>query len=101
MQSHWNTYTSIDPQIRALARNTANPNRIHDAQTLSTGQSNENFYAFTAAVDRLSTVSRDHYTITYTVTNSNVILAIPLAITLFLLTGMLAAWGISRRLKDF
>ena len=101
MQSHWNTYISIDPQIRALAKNTANPNRIHDAQALSTGQSNNNFYAFTNAVDRLSTVSRDHYTRTYTAVNANLILAIPLSITLFLLSGLLAVWGISRRLKDF
>jgi hypothetical protein len=77
MQSHWNMYTSIDPQIRALARNTANPNRIHDAQAVSTGQSNANFYAFTAAVDRLSEVSRDHYTTTATATNANVMRAIP------------------------
>jgi hypothetical protein len=32
MQSYWKTYTSIDPQIRSLATNMANPNRIHDAQ---------------------------------------------------------------------
>jgi len=101
MQSHWNTYTSIDPQIRALARNSANPNRIHDAQALSTGQSNANFYAFTAAVDRLSEVSRDHYTATATITNANVMRAIPLSLILFLLSGLLAVWGISRRLKDF
>ena len=101
IQSHWNTYTSIDPQIRVLAKNTTNPNRIYDAQTLSTGQSNENFQAFTVAVDRLSTVNRDHYTMTYTVTNANLMLAIPLSIALFLLIGLLAAWGISRRLKDF
>lgn len=101
IQSHWNTYTSIDPQIRALARNTTNPNRIHDAEMLSTGQSNENFYAFTTAADRLSTVSRDHYTMTYTATNANLMLAIPLSIILSLLIGLLAAWGISLRLKDF
>jgi hypothetical protein len=101
MQSHWNTYTSIDPQIRALAENTANPNRIHDAQALSTGRSNENFYAFTTALDRLSAVSRDHYTTTYTTTNANLTYFIPLSILLFLLTGFLAVWGIARRLKDF
>ncbi len=101
MQSHWNTYISIDPQIRALAENTANPNRIHDAQALSTGQSNENFYAFTTALDRLSTVSRDHYTTTSTITNATLTYFIPLSILLFLLIGLLAVWGIARRLKDF
>ncbi len=101
MQSHWNTYTSIDPQIRALATNTANPNRIHDAQALSTGKSNDNFYAFTTAVDQLIAVNREHYTATYKVTYDNVTRSIPLSIILFPLIGLLAVWGISRRLRDF
>jgi len=101
IQSHWNTYTSIDPQIRALATNTANLNRIHDAQTLSTGKSNDNFYAFSDAVDHLSQANRDHYTATYEVTYDNLTRSIPLNIILFPLTGLLAVWGISRRLRDF
>ncbi len=101
MQSHWQTYTSIDPQIRALARDTANPNRIHDAQALSTGKSNDNFFAFTDAVDHLTTVNRSYFTSTYTTMNTNLNLLIPLSIILFLLTGLLSVWGISQRLKDF
>ena len=101
MQSHWSAYTSIDPQIRALAENTANPNRIHDAQVLSTGKSNENFYAFNDAVDNLSRVNRDHYTAIYQVTYATLAHFIPLSIILFPLAGLLAAWGISRRLRDF
>lgn len=101
MQSHWKIYTSIDPQIRALAVNTANPNRIHDAQALSTGKSNDNFFAFTDAVDHLSIANRSYYTSTYTMMYTNLILFIPLSIILFVLTGLLSAWGISQRLKDF
>ena len=101
MQSHWKTYTSIDPQIRALAMNTANPNRIHDAQALSTGRSNDNFFAFTDAVDRLSAANRSYFTANYTMMNTNLSLFIPLSIILFLLTGLLSVWGISQRLKDF
>jgi hypothetical protein len=101
IQSHWKTYTAIDPQIRAIAMNTANPQRIHDAQVLSTGKSNDNFYAFTDAVDQLSQANRDHYTMIYTLTNAALIRNILLSSTLFPLTGLLAVWGISRRLKDF
>ena len=101
MQSHWKTYTSIDPQIRALAINTANPNRIHDAQALSTGKSNDNFFAFTDAVDHLSMVNRSYYTSTYTTMYNSLTLFIPLGIILFVITGLLSAWGISQRIKDF
>jgi hypothetical protein len=101
MQSHWKIYTSIDPQIRALAVNTANPNRIHDAQALSTGKSNDNFFAFTDAVDHLSTANRSYYTSTYTMMYTNLTLLIPLSIILFVITGLLSAWGISQRLQDF
>lgn len=101
IQSYWKTYTSIDPQIRALAVNTANPNRIHDGEALSTGKSNDNFFAFTNAVDQLSTANRSYYTSTYTMMYTNLTLFIPLSIILFVLTGLLSAWGISQRLKDF
>lgn len=101
MQLHWSTYTSIDPQIRALANDTANPNRIHDAQTLSTNRSNDNFYTFTDAVDNLSRINRDHYTAIYQVTYATTAHFIPLSIILFPLAGLLAVWGISRRLRDF
>ena len=101
MQAHWNTYTSIDPQIRALATNAANPNRIHDAQVLSTGKSNDNFYAFTDAADHLIAVNRDHYTASYNALYGSLTRLIPLSVVLFPLIGLLGVWGITSRLKDF
>ena len=101
MQSSWKTYTSIDPQIRALATNMFNPNRIHDAQALSTGKSNENFSAFTSAVDRLSQVNRNYYNKTYAATDAALMVFIPLSLVLFPLIGLLALWGTARRLKYF
>ncbi len=99
MQSYWQTYTSIDLQIRAQATNTADANRIHDAQVLSTGKSNDNFYAFTIAVDRLSQVNRGYYNRTYVATNAALTSFIPLSLLLFPLIGLLALWGTTRRLK--
>jgi hypothetical protein len=101
MQLYWGAYTRIDPQIRALASTTTNPNRIHDAQQLSTGKSNENFYKFTTAVDQLSTANRNYYNSTYRTTDDNLTRFIPLSIFLFPVIGLLALWGTSRRLKDF
>jgi len=101
MQSYWGVYTSIDPQIRALANTTTNPNRIHDAQELSTGKSNDNFYKFTTVVDQLSTANRDYYNRTYRTTDDTITRFIPLCIGLFPLLGLLAVWGTFRRLKDF
>jgi hypothetical protein len=101
MQSYWKTYTSIDPQIRTLATNTADSNRIHDAQVLSTGQSNSSFNAFTGAVDQLSQVNRNYYNRTYATTNAALMDFIPLSLVLFPLIGLLALWGTTRRLKYF
>lgn len=101
MQTYWGAYTRIDPQIRALANTTTNPNRIHDAQELSTGKSNENFYKFTTAVDQLSTANRNYYNSTYRTTDDNLTRFIPLSIFLFPLIGLLAVWGTARRLQDF
>lgn len=101
MHSRWTTYTAIDPQIRALASNSANPQRIHDAQALSTGQSNDNFYAFTSAVDQLITINRNHYKTTSSAIYDDLIRLIPLSIILFLCIGLLAIWGIVRRLRYF
>ncbi len=74
-------------------------NRIHDAQVLSTGKSNDNFYAFTKAVDRLSQVNRDYYNRTYAAINAALTDFIPLSLLLFPLIGLLALWGTTRRLK--
>ena len=101
MQLYWGTYTHIDPQIRALANTTTNPNRIHDAQELSTGKSNENFYKFTSAVDQLSTANRTYYDSTYRTVDDTLSRFIPLSIFVFPVIGLLAVWGTSRRLKDF
>lgn len=101
IQSYWKTYTDIDPQIRALAVKTTNPRRIHDAEALSTGKSNDNFSAFTEAVDRLGQANRGYYTRTYTLTNAALIRSIILSSTLFPLIGLLAVWGTAHRLKDF
>ncbi|GHO95406.1 hypothetical protein KSF_054540 [Reticulibacter mediterranei] len=101
IQSHWKIYTDIDPQIRALAMKTTNPARIHDAETLSTGKSNDNFSAFTDAVDRLGQANRGYYSRTYTLTNAAVLHNILLSSMLFPLIGLLTVWGIARRLKDF
>jgi hypothetical protein len=101
IQAHWSTYTSIDPHIRTLANTTTNPQRIHDAQELSTGASNESFAMFTSAVDQLSTVNRTHYNSTYNAMNTMLTRLMLLSITLFPLLGLVAVWGTSRRLKDF
>lgn len=101
IQAHWSMYTTIDPRIRTLANTTTNPQRIHDAQKLSTGASNESFSMFTNAVDQLSTVNRTYYNSTYSAMNTMLTRLILLSITLFPLLGLVAVWGTSRRLKDF
>jgi hypothetical protein len=101
MQTNWNGYFTIDGQIRAAARNTGDPQRIITAERISTGISNQTFGKFTDAVDQLSLVDRGHFDQTYTSEAANLTLYTMLGLVLFPLIGLLAAWGVSRRFKDF
>lgn len=101
MDTYWNQYDALDPQIRSIARNQRNSNWLHDAEFLSTGKSNQAFSKFTDAVSRLSMANRDHYTATLNAAKSALMLSFILSLVLFPLTGLLAVWGITVRLKDF
>jgi hypothetical protein len=101
MDTYWNQYYSIDPQIRSAARNQSNPNWLHDAEFISTGTSNQAFGNFTNAVDRLSQANRDHYTATLNDAQSALTLSFVLSLVLFPLAGLLAVGGIAIRLNDF
>jgi len=101
MHSNWQHYFAIDGQIRAKATDTANPARIHDAELLSTGDSNRTFGAFADAVDRLSQANQAHYDTTYASTKDALTLYIALSAILFPLIGLAAGGGIVLRLKDF
>lgn len=101
MDTYWNQYDSIDPQIRSIARTQNNPNWLHDAESLSTGKSNQAFSHFTDAVARLSQANRDHYTATFNDAHNALAFSFVLSLVLFPLAGLLAVWGIAIRLKDF
>jgi hypothetical protein len=101
IQTNWNGYFTIDRQIRAAARNTSDPNRIITAERISTGISNQTFGKFSDAVDQLSLANRSHFDQTYASEAANLTLYTTLGLVLFPLIGLLAAWGASRRFKDF
>jgi hypothetical protein len=104
MDKYWAQYTTIDGQIRAAATdpNTPDPvTRLLNAERISTGVSNQAFGNFADAVTRLSAANRAYYTRTYTATAGALSLFITLSWILFPLIGVVAAWGISRRWKDF
>jgi hypothetical protein len=100
MQTNWQRYTQIDPQIRTLAENTANPQHILNAEKLSTGQSNTTFGQFENAVNRLSQANALHYQMTLTATQNTLTDFTFWCIFLFPLIGLAAAWGILHRFKD-
>jgi hypothetical protein len=101
MQTNWNGYFTIDGHIRAAARNTSDPQRINTAERISTGVSNQTFGKFTDAVDQLSLANRSHFDSTYASEAANLTLYTTLGLVLFPLIGLVAAWGVSRRFKDF
>lgn len=101
IQSSWNNYYAIDGQIRQKAQDKTDVNRVLDAETLSTGDSNRTFDTFSSAVDQLSKANSNHYQTTYADTQGRLSLYITLSLTLFPLMGLVAIWGVTRRLKDF
>ena len=66
IQTNWATYFGIDAQIRSAANNSGDPQRLHTAETISTGISNAAFGKFTDAVDQLKKANYDHYNATLT-----------------------------------
>lgn len=101
METFWGQYAALDPHIRSIATNLDNAQRINDAETLSTGRSNQAFGHFTDAVDRLSQANREHYLQTLNQTQGALLRDFWLCLGLFPLIGALALWGIVIRLKDF
>jgi hypothetical protein len=101
IQADWTAYTAIDPQIRALATNTAQPDRIATAQRLSTGDSNAAFTRFLSTVDQLRSVNAGYVEQTYQTSLSRIDGAMLWSTWLIPLAGISAAWGIAMRLKEF
>lgn len=104
MQLHWTNYTNIDPQIRALATDMATPSlyqRILNAQALSLGKSNDNFFAFSDAVARLKQVNEGNLQGIYNRANGFLTGDILYCLVLFPCVGILASWSVLRRTEDF
>jgi hypothetical protein len=101
IQADWTAYTAIDPQIRALATNTAQPDHIATAQRLSTGDSNAAFSRFLSTVDQLRSVNAGYVAQTYAASLARLDLALGWSTWLMPLAGISAAWGIAMRLKEF
>ncbi len=96
MQTNWNTYFSIDSQIRSAA----NSGDLQLAGTISTGLSNDAFGKFIDAVDQLKKANYDHYYATLNTTQSILNVYIFLSAIIFPLIGLAAVWGVSQRFKD-
>lgn len=101
MDTSWNQYYGIDSQIRSKATDQSDPNRVLDAEQISTGISNQAFGNFTDAVSRLSTANRDHYNLTLNDAQGALPNYILWSAILFPVIGLFAVAGIWQRLKDF
>jgi hypothetical protein len=104
MDTYWAKYTALDPQIRTAATNPATSNpvtRLLNAEHISTGVSNQAFGNFADAVARLSAANHAYYARTYTATAGELSFSLTLSLILFPLIGLVAAWGVARRLKEF
>ncbi len=101
MQADWDRFYQIDGQIRQAASNTATPNRVIDAERLSTGDSDAAFMGFAQAAESLGALNRGDYNHMLDTTRATLLQTILLSYILFPLIGLAAVWGIARRLKEF
>jgi hypothetical protein len=101
MDTFWRQYRGLDGQLRDLATQQDNPNHLLNAETVSTGASNQAFSAFIDAVNRLGQANHAHYLQTLNETYGALTRDFWLSLLLIPLAGLLAIWGISMRLKDF
>jgi hypothetical protein len=101
MDTSWNQYYGIDSQIRSKATDQSDPNRVLDAEQISTSLSNQAFGNFTDAVSRLSKANRDHYNLTLNDAQGALPSSILWSAILFPVIGLFAVAGIWQRLKDF
>lgn len=101
MGTFWNSYYAIDSKMRAAENNQSDPNHTLTAEQLSTGDSNRMFGDFITAVQQLSAANQLHYNGTLSDTSNALMLYFVLSLVLFPLAGLLGAWGIWWRLKDF
>lgn len=101
MQANWDRFYQIDAQIRQTASNVANPNRVIDAERLSTGDSNTALAGFVQEAEALAALNRSDYNQALASTRATLTQTILLSYILFPLIGLAAVWGIARRLKEF
>lgn len=96
IHTNWSTYYGLDTQIRSAA----NGGDLQQAETTSTGPSNNAFGNFANAVDQLKQANYDHYYATLNTTQSILNIYILLSAILFPLIGLSAVWGTLQRFKD-
>jgi hypothetical protein len=101
MDTYWNQYSILDGEIRVAAQQQDDPKRLLNAETISTGASNQAFTQFSDAVLRLAQANQEHYNQTFQSINTTLMLHFLLSLILLPLSGLLTLWGVAIRLKDF
>ncbi|HEX7736539.1 MAG TPA: tetratricopeptide repeat protein [Ktedonobacteraceae bacterium] len=101
MDSTWKQYTTIDGDIRDATQNKSLANPLLAAEEASTWNSYWAFQSYTDALDSLSSANRVHYAFTLNTVSDALNLSFRLNLIFFPLAGLLGAWGIWVRLKDF
>ncbi len=101
LEQGWKTYYVLDAQIRAIAKDRADPNGLVKAERVSTEGSDVVFEGFIAAADRLQKINDEVFQQTRKQAEANISGAQTISMVLFPLAGLVAIWGISLRWKDF
>jgi hypothetical protein len=104
MQQAWNQNASQGQQVASMVRSndgTINTGNIPTAEASFTNTVNTSFQTFLQATNHYSSTYSGQYTTLFNHTNALLNSLMTWCAAAFLLLGFVAAWGITRRLKDF
>ncbi len=101
IQEKWNQYATLSGQVATLANGASNQQQLLAAESLHTHTTSQAVNDFIGAVDQFSMLNHNDYTGVFTTAKDRFALLTIWSTVAFLLLGLIGAWSIMRRLKDF
>ncbi len=101
LQQDWNSYSTQVQGVNQLASSTGDATVISKAESLHSNQASAAFQAFTSDIQQFSTGNTSDYQNIQNEASGRLAALTTWWAIIFPVLGIVGAWGISRRLKDF
>ncbi len=101
IQQNWKLYSTQVQAVNQLTSATGNSESIKQAESLHIGQTSTAFQNFVSAIQQFSAANTNDYKSILNEASNRLALLTTWWAIIFPVCGIIGAWGISRRLKDF